>query len=541
MTLAPISRPRLTILCAAFITLFANWALWQKLLQLLSPITLNEMPFCLSAPLLIFAIAHGVCHALALGRLHKVWLIIAVMCSAAASYYQVQYHVLYDKTMIQNILATDYREAYGLFNGKMVLWIALFGLAPAVLIGVWPIKPTPIKTQALHYVGGYLISVLLIAAVAGVFYKDYASLFRNNRELKHLIIPSSFVYSLYGFIADKTKTTGEPVQVIGTDARLGPLWQTSQKPVVFILVVGETARRANFSLAGYSKNTNPALAREDIVFFDQVTSCGTATATSVPCMFSKDVRTKFDLSRADYSENLLDVVQRAGINVHWMDNNSGCKGVCQRVSYEEIPTHINNEFCRDGECFDMALLEHLPERMASTGQGKLIVLHQKGSHGPSYFERSPQDLKPFQPECRSNQLQRCSSEEISNAYDNSIAYTDHVLGQLINQLKNSDQYATALLYLSDHGESLGENGFYLHGFPYALAPKEQIEIPMIFWASEDFKQQMKLDWACLKNKAHDRLSHDHLFSSLLSLLDVKTSVFDSSLDFTSGCRATDTP
>ncbi|HNG59974.1 MAG TPA: phosphoethanolamine transferase domain-containing protein, partial [Cellvibrionaceae bacterium] len=247
MTLPPISRPRLTIYCAVFITLFANWALWQKLLQLLSPLTLDEIPFCLSALVLIFAIAHGVCHLLALGRLQKIWLIIALVCSAAASYYQVQYHVLYDKTMIQNILATDYREAYGLFNLKMVLWIALFGLLPATIISLWPIKPAPIKKQALHYGGGFLLSVVLIAAVAGIFYKDYASLFRNNRDLKHLIIPSSFVYSLYGFVADKTKTTGEPVQVIGSDARLGPLWQAANKPVVFVLVVGETARRANFS------------------------------------------------------------------------------------------------------------------------------------------------------------------------------------------------------------------------------------------------------------------------------------------------------
>lgn len=541
MTLPSISRSRLTIYCAAFITLFANWALWQKLLTLLSPFSLGEIPFGLSAIVLIFAIAHGVCHLFALGRIQKFWLITALICSAAASYYQVQYHVLYDKTMIQNILATDYREAYGLFNVKMVLWIVLFGLVPAVLVGLWPIKPAPIKKQALHYVGGFLLSIMLIATVAGIFYKDYAAIFRNNRELKHLIIPSSFVYSLYGFVADKTKASGEPVQVIGTDARLGPLWQGANKPVVFVLVVGETARRANFSLAGYAKNTNPSLALEDIVFFNQVTSCGTATATSVPCMFSKDVRTKFDLSRADYNENLLDVVQRAGINVHWLDNNSGCKGVCSRVSYEEIPTRINNEFCRDGVCFDMALLEHLPERMAASGQGKLIVLHQMGSHGPSYFERSPQEFKPFQPECRTNQLHHCSSEEISNAYDNSIVYTDHVLGQLINQLKNNSQYATAVLYVSDHGESLGENGFYLHGFPYALAPKEQIEIPMIFWASSDFKTQMQLDWSCLKNKAHEPLSHDHLFSSVLSLLDIKTSVLDGSLDFTAGCRTAPAP
>jgi lipid A ethanolaminephosphotransferase len=540
MVLPPISRLSLTLITAACITLFANLELWKKLHELLLPLTLGEIPFVISAAVLVFAIAQGVCHIFAIARLQKFWLIVILVSSAAASYYQMHYHVLYDKTMIQNILGTDYREAYDLFNLPLVLWVSFFGVLPACVVAVWPVKTASIKSQVLSYVLGYLISIALLACVALAFYKDYASLFRNHRELKHYIIPSSFVYSLYGFALDKTKTGSEPVKVLGADAQLGAKWPGA-KPVVFILVVGETARRANFSLAGYGKNTNPALAAEDIVFFDQATSCGTATAMSVPCMFAREPRKEFNLSRADYSENLLDVLQHAGLNVHWMDNNSGCKGVCQRVSYEQTPSHINNELCRDGECFDMALLEHLPERFATKTPGAVIVLHQKGSHGPSYFERSPEGFKPFLPECKSNQLQRCTSEEISNAYDNSIVYTDYILGQLINQLKANTQYATAMLYMSDHGESLGENGFYLHGFPYALAPKEQIDIPMIFWASEAYREQFGLDWACIKNKAHEPVSHDNLFSSVLSLLDIHTDVLDTALDFTAGCTTRATP
>ncbi|MEY4588795.1 MAG: hypothetical protein RL497_871 [Pseudomonadota bacterium] len=534
MTLTAISQPRLTLYCAAFITLLANWMTWQKIFQLVSPLSLSTLPFLLSAAVLIFAIAHSICHIFSIGRLQKFWLIVVILCSAAASYYQVHYHVLYDKTMIQNILATDYREAYGLFNIPMLFWIVILGVLPASLIAFWPIKSTSLKKQTLHYALGYIVSIALLAAVALIFYKDYASLFRNNRELKHLIIPSSFVYSLYGFALDKTKSTGQPVQVVGADAQRGNHWPGT-KPVVFIMVVGETARKANFSLAGYPKNTNPTLAQEDILFFDSVTSCGTATAVSVPCMFARETRKKFDLSRAEYKENLLDVVQHAGIEVFWIDNNSGCKGVCARVNYKEIPTHKNNEWCRDGECFDMALLEHLPEHFTGNTAGKLIVLHQKGSHGPSYFERSPTEFKHFLPECRSNQLQRCSSEEINNSYDNSIVYTDYLLSQLITQLKNNSEFDTALLYVSDHGESLGENGFYLHGFPYAIAPKEQIEIPMIFWASEGFKTHFELDWTCMKNKINQPLSHDNLFSSVLSLLNIKTSAIDATLDFTAGC------
>lgn len=534
MTLPPLSRLQLTLISAAFITLTCNWALWQKLQHLLAPFNSGTGFLFCSAVLLVFAIAHGVCHLLSLGQLQKLWLALALVCSAAASFYQMNYHVVYDKTMLQNILATDYHEVYGLVSVRMMVWIGGLGLLPVSVLLIWPVKTTPLKTQALDYGLGFLLSLGLIAFVALVFYKDYAFLLRNNRELKHLIIPSSFMYSLYGLAQEKSKNSHGPLQVIGQDAHLGPSWHNT-KPAVLVLVVGETARRANFPQAGYSKNTSPLLTQENAIFFDQVSSCGTATAISVPCMFAQEGRNNFVLSRAASRENLLDVVQHAGLSVSWVDNNSGCKGVCQRVPTEVIPTHKNDEYCRDGECFDMALLRDLPARLASNAPGKLIVLHQKGSHGPSYFERSPAQFKQFFPECNSNQLQRCSSEEITNAYDNSILYTDYMLGQLINQLKSAREFDTAMLYVSDHGESLGENGFYLHGFPYALAPKEQTQIPMLLWLSEGYKTRLNLDWTCLGNNRHHILSHDNLFSSVLTLLDINSQVVNPQLDFTSGC------
>lgn len=536
MTLPAISRLQLSLISAGFITLLCNWTLWQKLQQL-QPVTgFMAVVFLGSAVLLVFAIALSFCQLLSIGRVQKAWLALVLLCSAAASYYQVNYHVVYDKTMIQNILATDYHEAYGLVSVRMVLWILGLGLLPALALIIWPVKSLSFKNQALGYGLGFLLPVGLIALVALAFYKDYASLFRNNRELKHLIIPSSFMYSAYSFALDKSKSFDGPVAIIGEDAHLGPSWHNT-KPAVLVLVVGETARKANFPQAGYSRNTSPLLAQENTIFFDQVSSCGTATAVSVPCMFAQEARKNFDLSHADNRENLLDVVQRAGIHVSWVDNNSGCKGVCARVPSEEIPSLKNDEYCRDGECFDMALLKDLPARLNNSASGQLIVLHQKGSHGPSYFERSPAQFKQFLPECTSNQLQRCTSAEITNAYDNSIVYTDYVLGQLINTLKAASDIDSAMLYVSDHGESLGENGFYLHGFPYALAPKEQTQIPMVLWLSDGFKSRLNIDWDCLHNNRHQLLSHDNLFSSVLALLDIKTSVFNPQLDFTSGCSA----
>jgi lipid A ethanolaminephosphotransferase len=550
MHLPPITSTQSTLYSAGFITIFFNWELWHKIHYILSPLSLSNIPFLASCGILVFAVAHLICHIFAFGKLHRIWLFTLLLTSASAAFYQLQYHVLFDKTVIQSIFGTDYQEVSGLFNFQMILWIFFLGVLPAVLMVLWPTQKLPLKSQTARYAFGYIFSLGLVAAVAVVFYKDYASLLRNHREIKQAIIPSSFLYSTYGIIRDKTQRAGKPLQKIGEDAHLGAKWDTA-KPVVFVLVVGETARRENFSLNGYPRNTNPKLMQEDIIFYDQTTSCGTATAISLPCMFARETRKEFDVNRAQYQENLLDVIMHAGLGVNWIDNNGGgCKGVCSRIaenpttntpdtmnSYEDMSTRENSPYCHNGECLDMALLENLPTKFTHVAPGKLIVIHQKGSHGPSYFERSPTEFKPFLPECRSNQLQRCTVEEITNAYDNSIVYTDHVLHELIQQLKSAAKDCdVAMLYLSDHGESLGKNGFYLHGFPYNIAPKEQIEIPMILWASEGYKTRFALDWPCLKAQAHQPLSQDNLFSSVLSLLNIQTQVYDTSLDFTARCQ-----
>jgi lipid A ethanolaminephosphotransferase len=536
MRLPTVTNTQLNFFTAGFITLFFNWELWQKIQFLLNPLTYNDIPFLASSGILVFAVAHTLCHLFALGKMHKIWLAFLLISSSGAAFYQMQYHVLFDKTLTQSIFGTDYQEVTGLISLQMVSWILGFGIFPSILIALLPIQKLSWQSHALRYTFGYVFSLGLVAAVALVFYKDYASLLRNHREIKQIIIPSSFMYSSYGILRDKTQGVGKPLQKIGEDAHLGDFWQNT-KPVIFVLVVGETARRDNFSLNGYNRNTNPKLAQQDISF-DQTTSCGTATAISVPCMFAHETRKEFDLNQAGNKENLLDVIMHAGFTVDWIDNNGGgCKGVCARTTYQDMSSKSGSPYCHNGECLDMALLEDLPNKLVSTKQGKFIVIHPKGSHGPSYFERSPAEFKPFLPECRSNQLQRCTFEEITNAYDNSIVYTDHILNTLIEQLKSVEHnYDVAMLYLSDHGESLGKNGFYLHGFPYHIAPKEQVEIPMILWASEGYKTHFGLDWQCLQQQVHNTLSHDNLFSSVLALLNIQTQAYSTDLDLTAACQ-----
>lgn len=257
---------------------------------------------------------------------------------------------------------------------------------------------------------------------------------------------------------------------------------------MLVLIVGETARAQNFSLYGYEKNTNPLLSEnKEIITFKDVSSCGTATAISLPCMFSHLDKKQFNLTDANFTQNLLDIAKLAGYDVIWKDNDDGCKKVCNRV--HKIDAKIGNKqpFCFGNYCHDDILLDGLNEELNNINKDTLIVLHTMGSHGPTYYKRYPEQFKKFTPTCDTANLQDCTQEQIINTYNNTIVYTDYIISSVIDILKNQKQLETAMLYVSDHGESLGENNIYLHGLPYAIAPKEQKQVPMILWLSDTKK------------------------------------------------------
>jgi lipid A ethanolaminephosphotransferase len=313
-------------------------------------------------------------------------------------------------------------------------------------------------------------------------------------------------------------------------------------------MVGETARADHFSLNGYRRDTNPELARRDVVSFSDASSCGTSTAESLPCMFSHLGRVAYQASEVDH-ENLLDALQRAGLAVLWIDNQSGCKGVCDRVPHamaaDAAPgsTAAPSSVCNGSECLDEALLLGLDQRLAALdparrARGVVLVMHQMGSHGPAYSTRSPAEHKPFKPECTTTALQQCAHDELINAYDNSIAYTDHVLALGIDWLQRQTAvYDPAMLYVSDHGESLGENHLYLHGLPYSIAPVEQKHVPLIIWLAGQTQAASGVTTACLRGRAAEPLSHDNLFHTVAGFMGVSTAVYRPGLDLLAACRA----
>ncbi|GGB98266.1 phosphoethanolamine transferase [Marinobacterium zhoushanense] len=455
--------------------------------------------------------------------------IVILLSAAGISYYMNAYGVMIDKTMVQNALETDPAEVRELMTPGLIGWMLIFGLLPALLVGHLSLRPEgwwrTLKMRGLSSV----LSLALIGVLLLLQYPSFASLFRNHREVRHLIVPTNYLYYGVRTLSGAYAQSDHALRTVGTDARV--THAADERPRLTIIVVGETARVENFSLNGYGRLTNPELSQKNILFFDNVWSCGTSTAESVPCMFSAQGRDEYDGDSARYTEGLMDVLTHAGIETLWRDNNSGCKGACDRIPYEST----QDAKCDNGECFDMEMLRGL-ELTSDKPHDRVVVLHQKGSHGPAYYKRYPDAFARFTPVCNSAELQSCDTNRIVNAYDNTILYTDHFLAQTIDLLQQvQNEYDTALIYMSDHGESLGESGVFLHGVPYLIAPEQQKHVPMVVWLSDSLSQGLRLDRECLARQRHQAYSHDNLFHSVLGLMSVNTALYKPELDLFHSC------
>ncbi|UXB14392.1 phosphoethanolamine--lipid A transferase [Stenotrophomonas maltophilia] len=537
----PRPHPIILVWAAAFFfTTIGNTALWKSLWGLIDLNSLRSVLFLASLPVVLFCLFNlMLTPLLALPFLRRPLLVLLVVVSAACSYFMLHYNVLIDRSMVQNVFETNQAELNAYLSLPLLLTLLALGVLPAA--GLALVRTTSgagsIRSLLVWPVS-VLASLLVLLAIGFAFYKDYSSLLRNNRHIRDQVLPLNVVRHTHGYLKGLYSTRQQPLRAIGMDAQRAP----GPRPKLVILVVGETARSQNFQLNGYPRATNPRLSRkEGVISFNDVSSCGTATAISVPCMFSQMTRGQYDDVRAATEENVLDILQRTGISVLWRNNNNGgCKGVCERVPTEDMPALKVAGQCvnADGTCYDGVLLHQLGARIDAINGDALIVLHQLGSHGPTYFERYPAASRAFSPTCDSNQIQHCSNEALVNTYDNTLVHTDQVLAEAIGLLRGYSAHRdVALIYVSDHGESLGERGMYLHGTPYFIAPREQTQVPMVMWFSPEFSRNAGLDLACLhQNALHRAHSHDNLFHSLLGLFGVSSTVYQRDLDVFAGCR-----
>lgn len=533
-----VSRLTYIILFSLYIALALNIVFYRQAFTLLPVDGLHNALVFLSMPVVAFSVMAILLALASVIRLEKVAATLFILLSASAQYFMMNFGIIVDRSMITNILDTTPAESYALLSGQMIMVFAFTALLSIALAWWIKIKPAAsVWRGTIMRAGTVLVSALLILLVAGLFYKDYASLFRNNKELVKSLNPSNSIVAMNSWYFHH-EMDNLPLVKIGEDAKQKAVMKNGPRKNLTILIVGETSRAANFSLGGYERETNPLLAKDNVVYFPKTASCGTATAVSVPCMFSNMPRTGYDESLAHHQEGLLDIIQRAGIQVQWNDNDGGCKGACDRVPHQDVTALNLPGQCINGECYDDVLFHDLEKTIDSMQGDGVIVLHTIGSHGPTYYNRYPPEFRRFTPTCDTSEIQSCTQEQLKNSYDNTILYVDHIVDKAIKLLQSKqDKFTTSLVYLSDHGESLGENGVYLHGLPYSIAPETQKHVPMLLWLSDDYQKRYGVNYACLQQKAKENdYSQDNLFSTMLGLTGVETQEYRAADDILATCK-----
>ncbi|HSC65690.1 MAG TPA: phosphoethanolamine--lipid A transferase [Caldimonas sp.] len=539
-------RPRsprtVALAVALWLAVVGNLALWRDLDRLATGPD-RAVVFAGSFVVVLAALA-ALMLLTAWGRWMKPLWIAILVAAGVAQHFMLTYGVVMDTAMLANTMQTNPREAGDLLNRTFVANMALVIAVPALLIVLVPVRRTPWWPQLWRNAAMFALALAVALAASFAMYSRLAPLVRNNMHLRYIVNP------IAGFTSAATVTFGSHFRrsgalvPISAGVALGPSYASAAQPPLFVLVIGETARADHLSLNGYARETNPELARAGVLSFRDVRSCGTDTRDSLPCMLSPLGRIAFEKRKAEH-ENLLDLLQAAGLAVLWIDNQAGCKEVCARVpvaSTNDLPPEAAARFCNAGECLDDALLVGLDDRIARLPEerrrkGIVLVMHQMGSHGPAYYKRSAPAAKRFLPECTNTTLGQCDPQQLVNAYDNSIVATDRFLADAIAWLKQrSADHATALLYMSDHGESLGERGIFLHGLPYAFAPDVQKIVPFIAWLGGDLAARRGLDTACAGRLLDTPYTHDNLYHTTLGLLDVSTPTYRPDLDVFAPCR-----
>ncbi|MFQ3307702.1 MAG: lipid A ethanolaminephosphotransferase [Candidatus Midichloriaceae bacterium] len=523
-------------LCISFyIVLFLNAPTWNFIFAKITVLKYENIIFLCSIGLVLFCCFYAVLSIFCIRVLHKSVVIFLLLASSLAQYFLLEYNIVIDYLMLENLIQTDLAESLELVTLKMVKSVFLFGIFPSILVyHVYVIYPQN-KIQILKIFGFAVLSLIIAITTIYFQFNKFASFFRNNKEITYYIIPNNYLYSAYKLI-DSVLPEPQQESNINT-ATKNSKWSEKKRKTIFVLVIGETARAQNFSLNGYERQTNPILEKKDVISYGNTFSCGTSTATSLPCIFSSLGRDDISKSKLKYNDNLLNLVQKSGFKTIWIDNNSGCKKSCDSAEYIDTKDYVNKNSITS-EVYDINMLDLLEKHVKKHvgNEDLFVVLHQKGSHGPEYYKRVPKEFYKFTPICKTAELQNCSVQSLVNSYDNTILYTDFFLGKLIDLLKKHDDTDTALVYVSDHGESLGESNIYLHGMPYMIAPKEQKHVPMLMWFSQNYINDFDINTKCLKKHSKEEFSHDNLFYTILDMLDIKTKALKENMSILSTCK-----
>lgn len=453
--------------------------------------------------------------------------ILFLILNSLAGYFVNTYHLVLNKTMLANIFDTNFFEATEWMGYAFWMYMFAFAFLPSLLVLRVQIHFEVLGRRCLKA----LYCVLVTASLLTVFipYKNDVKVYlKTNFNLRYQFVPTGYVSALVSLM----KASFQKGEVINSTQGMiqHPYWQQGKKNLI-VFILGESARDANFSLSGYKRDTAAPLRPylSDMVVFHHTESCGVVTRVSVPCLFSAYSRSNYAERAVVYSTNILDILQKNNMNVLWLDNELGCNKVCRN-----IPTEYT---CKSRDCLDMQLNDVFRQKIATFEKDTFVVLHQRGSHGPRYDLRVSEDYRKWKPFCDRSDHQNCSSKELINVYDNTIYYTSVVIADLIKTLSQlTDEFNPILIYISDHGESLGEKDVYGHGGDFQDAPKEQKEVPFFIWMPKSTRDAFGFNQKCLNNKTKTQQSQDTIFHSLLGLMGIHTIIYDEKLDIFSGCH-----
>ena len=525
----------LIIVVALYLVATANIGFFKQVLAIY-PFS-DNIGFIVSLSSLLFGLMWLLFQLLCYRPTTKVVLIAMVLIAAICGYFTDTYGTIFDSGMLVNSLQTDQAEAMGLMAPSFVIRLLLLGVLPAFIISKIRIKRLSIGQSIMQKAMTLITSLVLIAVCLLPFGDQYASFFRQHKMVRSYANPITPIYSVIKLGTDYVDELRRPdtMTAHAVDAKRTTT-VGNVKPKLMVFVVGETVRADHIGLNGYKRDTMPLLAKQaDIYSFKDATSCGTSTAYSVPCMFSYANRKDYDIDTAEYNENVLDTLHKQSVNVVWRDNNSSSKGVADRVTFEDYKTREVNPNC-DIECRDIGMLDGFDTlvksdtgvKAATKPQDTLILLHQMGNHGPAYYKRYPKEFEEYKPVCMTNELSKCDDQSVINGYDNAIRYTDYFLDKVIETLKPYQQdYDVVMVYISDHGESLGENNVYLHGLPYSIAPNAQKQVPVIIWSPNG----NSIDSNSLSAMTDQPVSHDFITPTLLSFFNITTKEIQSEPTF----------
>jgi len=435
-------------------------------------------------------------------RVGKFLLVLFFLMNAIAVYFVTTYGIIVDESMIGNVLNTNYEESSSYFSYKMILYLIFLGVLPSYFIIKSKIERVSFKRFSI------LSSLTLLFALVIVFVNasNWLWIDKNSKRLGGLAMPWSYVVNTSLFYIHQHKKNEK--EILLPDAKI----KDNEKAVV-ILVIGESARRQNFSLYGYSKNTNPLLSKTQNLFHFNATSSATYTTAGVKSILDHK-------ETDDLYEILPNYLYRNDVEVIWRTSNWGEPPVHIKNYQDRAYLHTN---CKEDYCnYDEVLLHGLKDQILASKKNKiLIVLHTSTSHGPSYNKKYPPQFEQFKPVCESVELSNCSQAELINAYDNTIVYTDYILNKTIEELKGLNSFKSTMLFVSDHGESLGEKNLYMHGIPMSIAPKEQYEIPFIVWISDSSNKKVK---------SLNNLSQYHVFHSVLNFLNIESPIYNEEMN-----------